>query len=443
MSIDGSHHSGLYERLRGEIAGIQLVDAHDHLPTEAQWLAQSGNLLDFARYARGEASSAGMPANALVPGMSMEAQWERMRPYWRHVRNTGAGLLCRRALSMFCDVDDLSDATLPIIQERLEEIRRPGVYKRLLKDEYRIAVSVNHNFASPPTKPSYSEFFAPLFYTSNFTMVQKRSDFQELQQATGIEIYSLKTYLQALDAALEEAVVKGVVGIKWHKLAYLRDMDYPREGAHAAEACLDRIFRMPAAGGITGDTPVGFDQMAPFQNYVQNHLVQRSIELDLPMQIHTGTMGGSYGAQIRHTNPTHLVDLFLHYPQARFDLLHASYPYMRELTAIVKLFANVKINTAWFDILSPRAAKMWLREWITSVPTNKVFAFGADQHSVILACAYAELVRDNMAEALAEQVVEGNLSEEQALEVAVSMLRENAWEHFQLGERWASRYGLS
>ena len=60
-----------------------------------------------------------------------------------------------------------------------------------------------------------------------------------------------------------------------------------------------------------------------------------------------------------------------------------------------------------------------------------------------MACAYAELVRDNMTEALAEQVVEGNLSEEQALEVAVSMLRENAWEHFQLGERWASRYELS
>lgn len=34
---------------------------------------------------------------------------------------------------------------------------------------------------------------------------------------------------------------------------------------------------------------------------------------------------GMDGAHITHTTPTHLTNLFLQYPQARFDLLHASH----------------------------------------------------------------------------------------------------------------------
>jgi hypothetical protein len=196
---------------------------------------------------------------------------------------------------------------------------------------------------------------------------------------------------------------------------------------------------MPAQGGFASDTPVGFDEMRPFQDFIQHHLVQRAIDLDWPVQIHTGIFGGSRGAQITHANPTHLVDLFLRYPQARFDLLHASYPYMGELTALAKLFSNVYINTAWFELLSPGFARQYLREWIRSVPLNKILALGPDQFSPLLSCAYVELVRDNLAEALAAEVADGTMSQQQALHAAARLLRENAWEYFRLEDRWANR----
>jgi len=125
----------------------------------------------------------------------------------------------------------------------------------------------------------------------------------------------------------------------------------------------------------------------------------------------------------------------------RFDLLHASYPYMKELTALAKLFPNVYINTAWFDILSPRASKQFLREWISSVPINKIFAFGPDQACLLLSCAYAEMVRDNLAEVLADAVAEGEMSEDYALYIARRLLRDNPWEYFKLQDRWAGRHG--
>jgi predicted TIM-barrel fold metal-dependent hydrolase len=45
----------------------------------------------------------------------------------------------------------------------------------------------------------------------------------------------------------------------------------------------------------------------------------------------------------------HLVDLFLQYPQARFDLLHAGYPYMRELAALLRTNARdyFKLESRW------------------------------------------------------------------------------------------------
>ena len=66
-------------------------------------------------------------------------------------------------------------------------------------------------------------------------------------------------------------------------------------------------------------------------------------------------------------------------------------------------------------------------------------AFGADQMNVLLSCAYVEQVRDNLAEVLAVEVAEGALSQRQALDAAARLLKENAWEYFRLGERWASR----
>ncbi len=456
MNKANTGRGGLYKSLRQEVEKIKLVDAHEHLPSEEQWLAQkldrtslSGYVqlsqeADFSAllgYVHADLVSAGMPKDALLPGMSGEEKWKGMRPFWRHVRNTGAGALCRRTLSMFFGVDDLTDSTVPAIQEKLASLKKPGTYRRLFKEKHNFAVCVN--VVDPVTETSSSDIFAPLLYTSNFAAVQTRSDIHRLEETADQEVYSLKTYIRALDTVLEEGFKKGLVGIKWHKLAYLRDIHYPIGDAHAAERCLTRILRMPARGGIGADTPVGFDEMHPFQDFIQHHLVQRAIEMDWPVQIHTGTLGGSHGAQVSHTNPTHLVDLFLQYPQARFDLLHVSYPYTGELTALVKLFPNVYINTAWFEVLSPRIANRCLREWVTTIPTNKIFAFGGDQKSVFHSCAYAEMVRDNLSEILADEVVEGAMTEQHALDIATSMLRENAWEYFRLQERWAARHETS
>ncbi len=440
----------VYETLRARISEIPLVDAHDHLPSEEEWLGATPSSTisppqlqrepDFSSllgYSYGDLVSAGMPKDALRSGMSSADKWARVSAFWERVRGMGSGILCRRALTLFCGVDDLEETTIPIVEERIKALRVPGTYRRLLKEKFNFSACVNTQVGGVVAENPAPEFFAPLFYAADVAMPQKRSDLAVLEKAAGQSIYSLETYLRALDVVLELAWKNGMVGIKWHRLAYLRDIHYPSADPRDAERCLERILRMPAAGGVAGDTAVGFDEMVPFQNFMQHYLVRCALDLDVPVQIHCAMPGGSNGAQVSYANPTHLAELFLQYPQAQFDLLHAGYPYVAEATALVKLFPNVYLNTAWFDLLSPRTARRYMRDWLSSLPVNKIFAFGGDHKNVLSVCAYAEMVRDNLADLLAGEVADGAMTERQADRVATRWLRENAWEFFRLQDRWA------
>ena len=76
----------------------------------------------------------------------------------------------------------------------------------------------------------------------------------------------------------------------------------------------------------------------------------------------------------------HLVNLFIEYREAKFDLFHGGYPYTGELLALAKNFPNVYLDLCWLHIISPTAAVCMLHEAIETVPVNKIFAFGGRLH---------------------------------------------------------------
>jgi len=256
-----------------------------------------------------------------------------------------------------------------------------------------------------------------------------------VEKASNQNVYSLETYIKALDTILENAVQEGIIGIKWHVMPYLRDMDYDIANTYDAANCFDRILQMPARGGAGSSTAVGFDEMRPFQDLIQNHLIQRAIELELPIQIHAATLGGSYGGPLQNGRPVTLMKLFLRYPQARFNILHAGYPYSRELGSVAHIFGNVYINAAWLDILSPEAYKHFMKDWILAIPLNKFFAFGADEFGIFLTCAGIEMVKDLLAEVFTELVAGGRISEEDIPFMADCILRRNLSEFWNLENR--------
>jgi predicted TIM-barrel fold metal-dependent hydrolase len=152
---------------------------------------------------------------------------------------------------------------------------------------------------------------------------------------------------------------------------------------------------------------------------------RRAVEHRLPVQVHTGIQEGN-GNFVANSHPLHLVNLLVEYPDARFDLFHAGYPYQSELATLGKNFPNAYVDLCWVHVISPWVARQTLHEWLETVPSNKIFAFGGDYKFVEGAYAHAVMARDGVARVLAEKVEGGYFTEGEALSVARKILAENA-----------------
>jgi len=220
---------------------------------------------------------------------------------------------------------------------------------------------------------------------------------------------------------------KGMVGVKIG-LAYSRSLRFDKSPKSVADALFDQIFSDLGRG-------LSWREAKPLQDFMVHELIRLAMKNDLPIQIHTGIQEGN-GNILANSNPTLLTNLFLEYRQAKFDIFHGSYPFCGELAALAKNFPNVYVDMCWLHVISPSVSRRMLHEWIETVPSNKIMAFGGDYIIVEGAYAHSRMARDIVGQVLSEKVSEGYFSREEALDLASDLLRNNAWNLFQLGERW-------
>ena len=115
-----------------------------------------------------------------------------------------------------------------------------------------------------------------------------------------------------------------------------------------------------------------------------------------------------------------------------FLLMHGAYPYGGELSALAKGFRNVYIDMSWMYIISPSYSARYLHEWLETVPANKILAFGGDYHNVENTYAHSLMARAVISKVLKENVGTGYLTEEEALEIAQWIMRDNAIAFFKI-----------
>lgn len=142
----------------------------------------------------------------------------------------------------------------------------------------------------------------------------------------------------------------------------------------------------------------------------------------LPVQIHSGLNGGN----IENSKPTHLLNLFMEYPDVKFILFHGAYPYGGELAVLAKKFSNVYIDMCWLYIISPSYSERYLHEWLETVPANKIMAFGGDFLHVEGIHSHLLLAKQIVSNVLIDKVRDGYFSEDEAIKVAQMLLHDNA-----------------
>ncbi|HQK96115.1 MAG TPA: amidohydrolase family protein [Armatimonadota bacterium] len=409
--------AAIRQRITDAVDALRVVDTHEHLEQEATRLKRT---IDFgnwwSHYASSDLISAGMPPADLEflrdAGQPIMDRWAKLEPHWAHVRTTAYGRALLLAARELYDAPDINRDTVEGLSARIAASNRPGWYREVLSERAGIAVSVQCG----NTEGLDRELFNPVFHSDEWVMARTRFDFERLGQRTGVPIHTLDDLCAALSSALDAEQKAGICGMK-SALAYVRILRYDKRTREEAERVFVRGFESHGGG-------VDWSEARPLQDFLFHQVIREGIRRNLTIQIHTGLQEGN-GNFITNANPTHLTGLFMEYPEARFDLFHGGYPYGGELATLAKNFANVYIDMCWLHVISPTFAQRWLREWIETVPSNKISAFGGDYIFVEGAYAHSRMARQGVAATLAGLVEDGYFGEDEAIAVARKILRDN------------------
>ncbi|HUG38058.1 MAG TPA: amidohydrolase family protein [Candidatus Limnocylindrales bacterium] len=163
---------------------------------------------------------------------------------------------------------------------------------------------------------------------------------------------------------------------------------------------------------------------------LNDHLLLRALDLaareSLPVQIHTGF--GDEDVDLLGANPLHLRPLLAseRYTRVPFVLLHAGYPYVRELSYLAAVHPNVHMDLGLAVPYLAADIPALFRQALSLAPTSKLL-FSTDAYSIPeIFWLAARWGRWGLGVALDELVAVGALGHEEALAIAADILGGNA-----------------
>jgi hypothetical protein len=163
---------------------------------------------------------------------------------------------------------------------------------------------------------------------------------------------------------------------------------------------------------------------------LNDYLLLRALEIAerhaMPVQLHTGF--GDADLDLREANPLHLRPLFDsgRYPNVSFVLLHASYPYVRELGYLAAIYPNVHADIGLAVPHLGAEIPTMLRQLLGLAPWTKVvYSSDASQIPELFWLA-ARWGRRGLGIVLDELVALGALDGDEALTAGRRILGENA-----------------
>jgi len=445
--------------LEAEINTVELVDTHEHLLSDDQWSGDNSKLVEasrqsnpnsewsdvtpdilqdlFLNYAPSDLEVAGATEDAIKrlynpSAGDIESRFSGIREAWEAMQYTGYGEAVRLIAREVYGLDELTPEGLEQAQKKLEELRQPGERLRLLRDVARLDhVQIDDfRWACIPDE-SGPDFFLYDLSWANFANGDLRIN--EIQEETGLEVTKLDDLREAL-ARIFQRYAPCAIAVKAQH-AYTRTLRWEERSDEDAARALAAVV----AGGEL-DEPTRLI----LGDWCWARGVELAVEHDLPFKLHTGHHAGTKQMPIDWVRAGNLCPLLARYPEARFVLMHISYPYNDELVSIAKHYPNVWVDLCWAWSIDPHSSSEFVRRFLHAVPINKLFAFGGDTMWPTSAIAYSFQARKGLRHALEAEIDAGYLNERQAIEIARRLMRENQYACFDIdGTRSAIRTQLA
>lgn len=429
----GGASRALRDRIRRELERGPIFNTHEHLIPEAKRLDDPLDIFTLiSHYAVSDAISAGLDGKAAASltryEIPLAERWKTFEPYWKRARNTGYCRVVEIAARELCGVDELNAATVEPVSERLRARNTPGIYKRMLEERMKVDWSVLDDYwNASPVEPDYPRFVTARHF-DRYALVRSREDVEKIGAELGRTIGSFAEYEAALEEDFARNMARARMACVKSTLAYSRILHFARVERADAQRAFEALAPR-ATPGPTGSVRLMEPPARPLGDFMVHRVLQLAREHSRPVQFHTGIHAGN-GNYLTNSNPTHLINVCLDYPEVRFDLFHSGYPWVTELGAMAKTLRNVSIDLTWMHIISPTTAQRALAEYLDTVPLSKIFGFGGDYRYVENSYGHLQIALDNTAATLAAKVEAGVFGESRALEIGRRILHENPLEFF-------------
>ncbi len=384
--------------------------------------------------------SQGVPLEALgVPrldGGAVEQDgrkiWQLFADYWYLFRGTPSGVwLSQELRDVFGVQQSLTRANAQDIYDQIEDcLARPEFKPRRMFERFNIEVMCT-------TDPAWDRLEAhqalaasgwtgkirPTFRPDgvvNLDTVGWQANVQKLEKASGIEITSYKTFIQALEK--QRAYFKTMGATATDHAALVPDTQSLT--LSEAEAIFQRALKNQS---LAGDA-------ARFTAHMLGEMARMSTEDGLVMQLHPGSLrnhnpavglgfGPDKGTDIpvatEYTrNLLPLLQRFGADPRLQLILFTLDETtYSRELAPLAGHYPAVKLGPPWWFYDSPNGMRRYFDQVIETAGLYNTAGFNDDTRAFPSIPARHDVWRRVSANWLAGQLVQGILSEEDAFEM--------------------------
>ena len=426
----------LYESLKSYADQIRVIDTHEH----QRWSEENASLnyklshLILSAYLMADVVSAGgtLIDSEQLDSMDMNEYWEINGQALDYTRNTSYYSHFIAGFQKLYDFQDpyFTESNIDGLSTEVEA--NYSDYRRWFDDAFQTAgfeLMFLDQYWSPFNQKVDETHYALVFNINPLVMQssskpsgdEKGSEIYQLAANEGMKIQSLDDYLLHCDHLFRTNAESRAVCVK-NSMAYSRSLDFEAVAYEVAR----ELFEKPSS-------TLSDKEAKMIQDFLFHWIIQKSIEYDLPVQIHTGYLAGN-GNQLDNGKPVKLNNLFLLYPGAKFILFHGGYPWTGEYAAFGKMFANVYLDMVWLPQISREEAVHALDEMLDAVPYNKFF-WGGDCAFIEESTGSLEFGKSVVAEVLAKRIERGLLTEEVAREIILKIFRENAIQVFALEDR--------
>lgn len=258
-------------------------------------------------------------------------------------------------------------------------------------------------------------------------MIHSFLDIKRLEAATGMDIVYLSDVCSALDALFADYHKQGIKNIKFAN-GNRRVLNFQACTFEQAERTFNAIMDIRITGehynGVQAFPRLPDEQILTLDNYLTPYMVSLAQKYNMNVIFHISTHVWNLNS-VEPCRAQHLEWLIRKFPKVRFVLLHCSMPFIDEAVLLARNFPNVYLNMTWCHIIDRLQTMELIKKCATTLPLNKIHAFGGDYSYPHTAIGHLMLAKDNLYQALCELIDRQMITQDQAYYIVRAWLYDN------------------